>query len=490
MMALQLRSGDAAYYQSAGFCPNYTSQPVRYGDSSHYFAQLPGTEAMMKPPLSLFSHPQQPFQHMDSLHPLGPPPMTPTQPLGLPHINPAQAIGPPTMAPAQSLGPHITASHTLRPPPITPQHTLGPPPMPPGQPAMAHTLGPPPGNPTQAILRPTIDLTQQLGPPHLTPAQALVPPTVVTQATGRFSLPLSSLSSTPAPSPEPSQIPPRPPGPALIPAPVSRPVCGPPPAQAAPASELDVDEGSSLGMEEQEDSMGLEEFCKPLYCKLCNVTLNSAQQAQAHYQGKNHSKKLRNFYAGSKQPPAIRIPEALEGVGQTGFVLGSGDADAGKQGLYKGAPRVILATENDYCKLCDASFSSLAVAQAHYQGKNHAKRLRLAEAQQNSNNIESSAEAVPRRIRKDGSEYRLVKNRRSPQMPATMQGPYYNPRPRQRIPRDLAMCVTPSGQFYCSMCNCGAEQETDFRQHLESKQHKAKVSELRYRNEMENLGYS
>lgn len=47
--------------------------------------------------------------------------------------------------------------------------------------------------------------------------------------------------------------------------------------------------------------------------------------------GKNHSKKLRNFYAGSKQPPAIRIPEALEGVGQTGFVLGSGDADAGKQ---------------------------------------------------------------------------------------------------------------------------------------------------------------
>lgn len=57
------------------------------------------------------------------------------------------------------------------------------------------------------------------------------------------------------------------------------------------------------------------------------------------------------------------------------------------QALYKGATRVILATENDYCKLCDASFSSLAVAQAHYQGKNHAKKLRLAEAQQNSSNM-------------------------------------------------------------------------------------------------------
>lgn len=68
-------------------------------------------------------------------------------------------------------------------------------------------------------------------------------------------------------------------------------------------------------------------------------------------------------------------------------------------------------------------------------------------------------------------------------------GPYFNARSRQRIPRDLAMCVTPSGQFYCSMCNVGAGEEVEFRQHLESKQHKSKVSEQRYRSEMENLGY-
>lgn len=33
-----------------------------------------------------------------------------------------------------------------------------------------------------------------------------------------------------------------------------------------------------------EQDSTLEDLCKPLYCKLCNVTLNSAQQAQAHYQ--------------------------------------------------------------------------------------------------------------------------------------------------------------------------------------------------------------
>ncbi|XP_014861123.1 PREDICTED: zinc finger matrin-type protein 3 isoform X2 [Poecilia mexicana] len=485
MMALQLRSGDAAYYQSAEYCRNYTSPPVGYSDSSHYLARLPGPDAMLKPPLSLFSHPQQPFHYMDSLHHLGPPPMAPTQPLGPPPIAATRPIGPPTLPPTQSLGP---SAHTLRPPSITPPHTLAPPPMPPtrpmGPPPMAHTLVPPPVDPTQAIAPPAIDLTQPLGPPHLPPAQALVPPPVA-PAPSRFPLPPVPLSSPPAPDPDPSQITPRPPGPA----PVSSYPCGPLPGQAAPASEQPQDEGCSLGLEEQDDPLGLEELCKPLYCKLCNVTLNSAQQAQAHYQGKNHSKKLRNFYAGSQQPPAIRIPEALEGAGPNAG-SGAADADGGRQALYKGAPRVILATENDYCKLCDASFSSLAVAQAHYQGKNHAKKLRLAEAQQNSSNMEGSNEGAPRKNRKDGNEYRLVKNRRSPQLPAAMPGPYYNPRPRQRIPRDLAMCVTPSGQFYCSMCNCGAEQETDFRQHLESKQHKAKVSELRYRHEMENLGYS
>ncbi|XP_059196341.1 zinc finger matrin-type protein 3 [Centropristis striata] len=489
MMALQLKNGDAAYYQSAEYCRNYTSPLVSYGDSRHYLARLPGPETMLKPPLSLFSHPQQPFHHIDSLHQLGPPPMAPTQPLGPPPLAPAQAIGPPTMVPTQTLGPpHMTATHTLRPPHITPPHSLGPPPMAPAQPLgpppMAHTLGPPPVDHTQAIVPPTMDLIQPLGPPPINPAQAMVPPPVVAPGASRYPLPPSPMSSSLAPCPDPSHLLPRPPGPALIPAPMSCMLPGPLPGQAAPASEQPQDEGSLLGMEEQEDSLGLGELCKPLYCKLCNVTLNSAQQAQAHYQGKNHSKKLRNFYAGSQQPPAIRIPESLEAAGQTSLSSGSNDSD------YKGATRVILATENDYCKLCDASFSSLAVAQAHYQGKNHAKKLRLAEAQQNSNNMEGSNEAAPRRNRKDGSEYRLVKNRRSPQLPASMPGPYYNPRPRQRIPRDLAMCVTPSGQFYCSMCNCGAEQETDFRQHLESKQHKAKVSELRYRHEMENLGYS
>ncbi|KAM9189939.1 zinc finger matrin-type protein 3 [Dugong dugon] len=231
-----------------------------------------------------------------------------------------------------------------------------------------------------------------------------------------------------------------------------------------------------------EQDSALEELCKPLYCKLCNVTLNSAQQAQAHYQGKNHGKKLRNYYAANSCPPPTRVSNAVEPAATPVVSVPP------QMGSFKPGGRVILATENDYCKLCDASFSSPAVAQAHYQGKNHAKRLRLAEAQ--SNSFSESSEVGQRRARKEGNEYKMMSNRRNMYaVQNTSGGPYFNPRSRQRIPRDLAMCVTPSGQFYCSMCNVGAGEEMEFRQHLESKQHKSKVSEQRYRNEMENLGY-
>ncbi|XP_018612784.1 zinc finger matrin-type protein 3 isoform X1 [Scleropages formosus] len=303
---------------------------------------------------------------------------------------------------------------------------------------------------------------QQQVPPFqaMPPSQPLGPPMVMSPDLLPFSLsaPLS------AKSPPYLQLVQRPPAPAV-----------PPP------SPKPQEEECQAGGVEQDAT--LEELCKPLYCKLCNVTLNSAQQAQAHYQGKNHSKKLRNFYAGSQQPPAIRIPEVVEPVSLQPFAnTPAENSTACKQGA-----RVILATENDYCKLCDASFSSPAVAQAHYQGKNHAKRLRLAEAQQSAP-FQDSMESSQRRQRKEGSEFKMIKNRRNVHVPPSVPGPYY--RPRQRIPRDLAMCVTPSGQFYCSMCNSGAGEEADFRLHLESKQHKSKVSEQRYRSEMEHLGYT
>ncbi|XP_043926380.1 zinc finger matrin-type protein 3 [Protopterus annectens] len=231
-----------------------------------------------------------------------------------------------------------------------------------------------------------------------------------------------------------------------------------------------------------------EDSGKSLCCKLCNVTLNSSHQAQAHYQGKNHKKKIRNYNATncySTSTPTNPPDESSASVQQPLTAI----APTPPSNDSRVCCRVILATENDYCKLCDASFSSPAVAQAHYQGKNHAKRLRLAETQQNLASLDTS-EMNRRKHRREGNEFKLAQNKRNIHNSQNTSGPYFNPRPRLQIPRDLAMCITPSGQFYCSMCNVGATEEAEFRQHLESKQHKGKVSEQRYRTEMECLGYA
>lgn len=82
----------------------------------------------------------------------------------------------------------------------------------------------------------------------------------------------------------------------MPPDPLAFSLCSPMPAkplphlQLVPSSPITVPPVSNQLPEEDSQKVGpeqdttLEELCKPLYCKLCNVTLNSAQQAQAHYQ--------------------------------------------------------------------------------------------------------------------------------------------------------------------------------------------------------------
>jgi len=52
----------------------------------------------------------------------------------------------------------------------------------------------------------------------------------------------------------------------------------------------------------------LEELCKPLCCKLCNVTLNSAQQAQAHYQVRRGAGGMASRAAASAACVEIPVP--------------------------------------------------------------------------------------------------------------------------------------------------------------------------------------
>nr|XP_017213517.2 zinc finger matrin-type protein 4 [Danio rerio] len=91
------------------------------------------------------------------------------------------------------------------------------------------------------------------------------------------------------------------------------------------------------------------------YCKVCSAQLISESQRVAHYESRKHANKVRLYYMlhpvdGGCPAKKLRTDN------------GSADGDVDK---------------NKCCTLCNMSFTSAVVAQSHYQGKIHAKRLRL-----------------------------------------------------------------------------------------------------------------
>uniref|UniRef100_A0AAY4EDZ9 C2H2-type domain-containing protein n=1 Tax=Denticeps clupeoides TaxID=299321 RepID=A0AAY4EDZ9_9TELE len=92
------------------------------------------------------------------------------------------------------------------------------------------------------------------------------------------------------------------------------------------------------------------------YCNICNAQLISESQRVAHYESKKHANKVRLFYMLHPEdggPPSKRLRPDNPDSSET-------EVDV-----------------NKCCTLCNMFFTSAIVAQSHYRGKTHAKRLRL-----------------------------------------------------------------------------------------------------------------
>ncbi|KAM4636562.1 zinc finger matrin-type protein 4 [Discoglossus pictus] len=92
------------------------------------------------------------------------------------------------------------------------------------------------------------------------------------------------------------------------------------------------------------------------YCKICNAQLISESQRVAHYESKKHANKVRLYYMLHPEdggPPSKKLrPDDPE----------SDETEVDK---------------NKCCTLCNMFFTSAIVADSHYQGKTHAKRVKL-----------------------------------------------------------------------------------------------------------------
>ncbi|XP_041808186.1 zinc finger protein 346 [Chelmon rostratus] len=93
-------------------------------------------------------------------------------------------------------------------------------------------------------------------------------------------------------------------------------------------------------------------------CKVCSAVLISESQKLTHYQSKKHANKVRRYRSmQSEKEPELKKLKSSPSL--------SWDCNNGDTSRLK------------VCHVCNMTFSSPVVAESHYQGKVHAKNLRL-----------------------------------------------------------------------------------------------------------------
>ncbi|KAG7476309.1 hypothetical protein MATL_G00081560 [Megalops atlanticus] len=171
------------------------------------------------------------------------------------------------------------------------------------------------------------------------------------------------------------------------------------------------------------------------YCKVCSAQLISQSQRVAHYESRKHANKVRLYYM---LHPADGGCPAKKLRTENGGVEGGVDRDR-------------------CCTLCNMSFTSAVVAQSHYQGKIHAKRLRLLLGE--SAGITCTGPEVPPR----------------PVQLLTDTSPGASPRQQQDSER------------YCQLCSAWFNNPGMAQQHYSGKKHRKNAGRARL---LEQLGQS
>ncbi|XP_043091696.1 zinc finger protein 385D isoform X2 [Puntigrus tetrazona] len=144
-------------------------------------------------------------------------------------------------------------------------------------------------------------------------------------------------------------------------------------------------------------------------CEVCNIQLNSAAQAQIHYNGKTHQKRLKhinNSSAGTaaqgspllaslpvqgrplQTPLDLKhfLPFRLSGSSPLSLFPNFNTMDPVQKAVINhtfGVPQSLKKKQVISCNICHLRFNSTNQAEAHYKGHKHARKLKALEAQKN-----------------------------------------------------------------------------------------------------------
>ncbi|XP_004552353.3 zinc finger protein 385C isoform X1 [Maylandia zebra] len=148
-------------------------------------------------------------------------------------------------------------------------------------------------------------------------------------------------------------------------------------------------------------------------CDVCNIQLNSAAQAQIHYNGKSHQKRLKQVSNGkipnnagtsAQGSPLLAslpvpgrplqpqldlkhlLPFRLNGSSPLSLFPNFNTMDPVQKAVINhtfGVPQPLKKKQIISCNICHLRFNSTNQAEAHYKGHKHARKLKAMEAQKN-----------------------------------------------------------------------------------------------------------
>lgn len=171
--------------------------------------------------------------------------------------------------------------------------------------------------------------------------------------------------------------------------------------------------------------------CKPLHCELCGCQATSPVQAKMHYEGKNHDKNVRSFFASWS--------------GNTGKIIPQKIVPLEKRIKESQAIRTTQLS----CDLCVLNFTSQSQMDQHMDGKNHLKKLTIESG--NSNNFNSQKQESNWDSHPDSYSGALNIDSKSSQVDSNFN------------------------KFFCDLCKVGAPSQQQMDMHLNGKNHMAKM---------------
>ncbi|KAM9548090.1 zinc finger protein 385B isoform 2-T3 [Guaruba guarouba] len=276
------------------------------------------------------------------------------------------------------------------------------------------------------------------------------------------------------------------------------------------------------------------------FCEVCNIQLNSAAQAQVHYNGKSHLKRVKQLNNGklptstapgtlfaststgtTTLPTLVRTPTLMmqpsldikpfmsfpvDSSSAVGFFPNFNTMDPVQKAVINHTFGVSIPPKKKQvisCNVCQLRFNSDSQAEAHYKGSKHAKKVKALEATKNKPKVGSpkdSAKAntscsttqVTANISDKSEDKGKAKPNSADQQSGTETGPFL-PKPgvaavapvttasSSKSTNGAANIVSESEEekakklLYCSLCKVAVNSLSQLEAHNTGSKHKTMV---------------